>query len=194
MIYSFSECEEILHIMSNPFYDDEETDDEDSEEEYECKVTETKQSIEQNSSPKVQKLLSFLKEFVSSRGASEMKGLLFVKRRHTAKTLYHIIKRYAIAADLPIRPDFMVGTNARIPESIEEIIQENTNRRVFNKFSKNGTNIIVTSLEEGIDLQECNLVALFDMPTSFRAYVQTRGRARMPNSVTDHYVHFYRKN
>jgi endoribonuclease Dicer len=33
-------------------------------------------------------------------------------------------------------------------------------------------------LEEGIDVPECNLVVRFDRPTTFRAYVQSRGRAR----------------
>lgn len=34
-------------------------------------------------------------------------------------------------------------------------------------------------LEEGIDVQECNLVIMFDPVLSFRSYIQSKGRARM---------------
>ena len=37
-------------------------------------------------------------------------------------------------------------------------------------------------LEEGIDLQMCNLVIMFNKPDTFRTYVQTKGRARIRNS------------
>ena len=37
-------------------------------------------------------------------------------------------------------------------------------------------------VEEGIDVQECNLVIMFDRVRTFRSYVQSKGRARMPGS------------
>lgn len=52
------------------------------------------------------------------------------------------------------------------------------------KFKRNETNLIVASsvLEEGIDLQSCNLVIQYDVPLTFRSYVQSRGRARSKSS------------
>jgi endoribonuclease Dicer len=37
-------------------------------------------------------------------------------------------------------------------------------------------------LEEGIDIQKCNLVVKFDLPKNYRSYVQSKGRARHQNS------------
>lgn len=183
IIYINLGCEELLHIISNAL--DQDVDEEqDVELEKEKKVMESKESIIVNSSPKVKELLLFLTKYVQQNENSVMKCIVFVQRRRTAKILYHVIKRYAIAANLPIHPDFMVGANTVLPEPIEIILQEKTNRRVLNKFSRNETNLIVASsvLEEGIDLQVCNLVIHLDIPKSFQSYVQTKGRARMANS------------
>lgn len=52
------------------------------------------------------------------------------------------------------------------------------------RFLKGETNILVASdvLEEGIDIQKCNLVVKFDMPKNYRSYIQSKGRARHQSS------------
>jgi endoribonuclease Dicer len=52
------------------------------------------------------------------------------------------------------------------------------------RFLKGETNVLVASdvLEEGIDIQKCNLVVKFDMPKNYRSYVQSKGRARQRSS------------
>jgi ERCC4-related helicase len=52
------------------------------------------------------------------------------------------------------------------------------------RFEKGEKNVLVASdvLEEGIDIQKCNLVVKFDMPKTYRSYVQSKGRARHRNS------------
>lgn len=37
-------------------------------------------------------------------------------------------------------------------------------------------------MEEGVDIPKCNLVVRFDLPTEYRSYVQSKGRARAPIS------------
>ena len=37
-------------------------------------------------------------------------------------------------------------------------------------------------VEEGIDVPACNLVVKFDFPTTFRSYIQSKGRARKSGS------------
>jgi hypothetical protein len=37
-------------------------------------------------------------------------------------------------------------------------------------------------LEEGVDVPSCHLVIRFDLPATARGFIQSRGRARMPNS------------
>lgn len=143
-------------------------------------------------SPKIVQLVQFLQKHTENpEVAKELKALVFVQRRHSAKCLYHILKRVFEESFNPekeqeqkIRPDFMVGVQSALPESIELILDQKNNRRVIERFRKDEINLIVCSsvLEEGIDLQSCNLVIRYDNPQTFSAYVQTKGRARMKNS------------
>lgn len=142
--------------------------------------------IMEHLSPKMVSLITFLTKYTSECNVTEMKALIFVKRRHTAKCLYHVLKRYAASTtDFPILPDFMVGNNSTLAESIEAILDNKWNRLVIDRFRKSDINLIVASsvLEEGIDLQMCNLVLSFDEPDSFRSYIQRKGRARMSTST-----------
>ncbi|XP_063695845.1 endoribonuclease Dcr-2 [Culicoides brevitarsis] len=143
-------------------------------------------------SPKIISLVQFLDKHVQDEKTSkELKGLVFVQRRHSAKVIYHILKKIFEESFDPekepepkIRADFMVGARNSLPESIEAILDEKNSRRVIERFRKDETNLIVCSsvLEEGIDLQSCNLVIRADVANTFSAYVQSKGRARMKNS------------
>lgn len=143
-------------------------------------------SIVQNSSEKVKKLFGILtQKFNDPNREKDLQCLVFVQRRSTAKALYHALKAYAnVNPNFPISPDFMVGVNNEMPESIEAILSHNYNSIALEKFKNKETNLIVASsvLEEGIDLQMCNLVIMYDSPEVYRSYVQARGRARVDNS------------
>lgn len=146
------------------------------------------ETILTESSPKVLALISFLCEHVRTHpNPTELKCLVFVQRRQTAKILYHVLKNYAAVAPtrLPMRPDFMVGNNTALSESVQSVLENKWNQDVLDRFRRNVTNLIVATsvLEEGIDLQMCNLVVSFDAPGSYRSYVQSKGRARMANST-----------
>lgn len=67
-----------------------------------------------------------------------------------------------------------------MPESIEAIVSQSNNSLAIEKFKNKETNCIISTnvLEEGIDLQMCNLVIMYDHPDTYRSYVQSRGRAR----------------
>lgn len=56
--------------------------------------------------------------------------------------------------------------------------------QILERFRKNELSIIVTTnvLEEGIDLQSCNLVIQYDVPKTFASYIQTKGRVRSKSS------------
>ncbi|XP_058829652.1 endoribonuclease Dcr-2 [Topomyia yanbarensis] len=138
------------------------------------------------SSIKTRQLIKYLEESYMKHHNKQAKTLIFVKRRFSAKVLYHLLKIYfsqTSNADL-IVPDFMVGSNGSMPESIEQILSAKKDRRVLERFKKNDTNVIVTTnvLEEGIDLQMCNMVMKFDHPETFASYEQSKGRARMKDS------------
>ncbi|XP_070496244.1 endoribonuclease Dcr-2 isoform X2 [Chironomus tepperi] len=139
-------------------------------------------TVMKNSSIKVQTLLLLLKKFFEDPNREkDMQCLIFTERRSSAKILYHLIKCYG--HDNPnfnMKPDFVVGRNNAMPESIETILSTSNNSLALDKFEKKETNVIVCTnvLEEGIDLQACNLVMIYDPPKTPRSYVQSRGRAR----------------
>lgn len=147
-----------------------------------------------NSSNKVRSLYQLLQmKFNDPNREKDLQCLVFVKRRSTAKALYHCLKALAsVDSDFPIKPDFMVGVNNDLPESIEVVLSSNYNSFSLEKFKNKETNVIVASsvLEEGIDLQMCNLVVLYDKPDTYRSYVQARGRARVNNSSYGEFVYF----
>jgi ERCC4-related helicase len=147
----------------------------------------TAEKIYYNSTAKVQKLINLLKsQFNNPNRVKDLQSLIFATQRSVTKCLYHLLKRYAeVDADFPIIADFVVGINSEIPESIDEVTNVNNNKDALIKFRKKEVNVIVTTsvLEEGIDLQMCNLVIMFDHPTTFRAYVQSKGRARVRDSM-----------
>lgn len=146
------------------------------------------ETIISESSPKVLALIGFLCEHIRSHPQTDqLKCLIFVKRRQSAKLLYHLLKNYAAAAPdrFPLRPDFMVGNNSALSESIQMVLENRWNAVVLDRFKRGLTNVIVATsvLEEGVDLQMCNLVISYDAPESYRSYVQSKGRARMADST-----------
>jgi endoribonuclease Dicer len=142
--------------------------------------------IPANSSDKVLRLVALLRNvFTDPNREKDLQCIIFVQRRSSAKALYHALKAIAsIDTNFPIIPDFMVGASNELPESIEVILSSNYNSITLEKFKRKETNCIVASsvLEEGIDLQMCNLVVMYDSPMTYRSYVQARGRARVNNS------------
>lgn len=184
--------EEILHINMQRVFDLEDDEMMQTDDEIlidEQTIQDDPSTILTNSAHQVQALLILLKQTaenaIKNKDLEPMKGLIFVQRRYTARILCHVIRRFANAyPELKINVDFMTGRNAFMPDSIETLLGNKNNKKVLDRFKRDEINLIVATsvLEEGIDLQECNLVVCYDTPTTFRAYVQTKGRARMKQS------------
>lgn len=84
-------------------------------------------SAKDYSTDKVNKFLSYVQNFMESAAENNnMKCLVFVQRRYTAKTLYHIMKEL----DPNMQVDFLVGNHNEMPESYECILQQKKNRNV----------------------------------------------------------------
>ncbi|XP_053683458.1 endoribonuclease Dcr-1-like [Sabethes cyaneus] len=128
-------------------------------------------------------LINYLEENYRSIHDRTAKVLIFVERRLSAKVLYHLLKIYFSQTE-KIVPDFMVGNNGFMPESIEQILRARKNSKVLDRFKKNQINVIVATsvLHQGIDLQVCNTVVKYDRPHTFASYEQSKGRARMKDS------------
>uniref|UniRef100_A0A182MEF3 Dicer 2 n=1 Tax=Anopheles culicifacies TaxID=139723 RepID=A0A182MEF3_9DIPT len=135
------------------------------------------------------KLLQFLEMSYRTTEDQHKQAIVFVERRFTAKVLYHLIKIYFRArsdsTEEPfVKPEFIVGSNATMEESIETILVSKEDRRVIENFRKHKINLLCATnvLEEGIDLQICNIVIMFDQPKTYSSFMQSKGRARMKTS------------
>ncbi|KAL1457882.1 hypothetical protein WDU94_008064, partial [Cyamophila willieti] len=136
----------------------------------------------QYNSPKINCLLKLLKDYPPDR-----RTLIFCQRRSTVKVLYYIIRKVAqhVPSYESIKVDFMVGVSTHLVQNtkLAEFTKKQDKQVMYN-FNKGHTNILVATdvLEEGIDIQSCNLVIKFDPPQHTRSYVQSKGRARSHGS------------
>uniref|UniRef100_A0A182FU44 ribonuclease III n=1 Tax=Anopheles albimanus TaxID=7167 RepID=A0A182FU44_ANOAL len=148
--------------------------------------------VKKFSSDRVRKMIMYLEQEYNGMADTEKQALVFVQRRYSAKVLYHVLRLYfghdeknLPEEDAIVRPEFIVGVNRPMEESIEHIIIAKHDRQVIKKFRKHQINVLCATnvLEEGIDLQMCNIVIMFDEPLSYSSYMQSKGRARMKTST-----------
>ncbi len=132
-------------------------------------------------SPKVRKLYEELKDRFSANATT--RSIVFIEERLTAMILCDLF----VDAALPnLRPGVLVGNAQSGKEGGSWKDQE----IVMEKFRIGVINIIfATSVaEEGIDIPECNLVVRFNLYKTAIQYMQSRGRARMKNSIYAHMI------
>lgn len=110
-------------------------------------------------------------------------GLIFCNSIFTAKILFSLI--YEMTKHDPDLDYLSVQfTGDRIADPITETKQfENEHRKqeeVLKRFRMHSCNLLIGTsvLEEGIELPKCNLVVRWNLPTTYRSYVQCKGRAR----------------
>ena len=147
-----------------------------------------KEKIVRYSCNKVIKLL----EVIEMRGfgrmsSKEMRCIIFVERKLTARALVYLIWKMKISSvlDVGFIHSSNAGRNVKDPRDREEICQEARKMSgTLARFRTGEVNVLVSTsvVEEGIDVPSCNLVVKFDFPQTFRSYVQSRGRARQKGS------------
>ena len=132
-------------------------------------------------SPKVRKLYDELVDRASI--SSTTRSIVFVEERITAVVLCDLFA----SLNLPnLRPGVLVGV-AQTGKGggswkDQEAIMENFRSGIINF-------IFATSVaEEGIDIPQCNLVVRFDLYKTPIQYMQSRGRARMVDSIFAHMI------
>lgn len=91
-----------------------------------------KEKLTRFSSEKIRQLIKQLETCYQKNHDKTSKTLIFVQRRFSAKVLYHLLKIYFSQTEDAnlIIPDFMVGNNGSMPESIEQILSAKKDRRV----------------------------------------------------------------
>ncbi|KAK0635015.1 hypothetical protein B0T17DRAFT_26977 [Bombardia bombarda] len=108
-------------------------------------------------------------------------GIIFVKERATVAVLSHLLSIHPLTRDR-YRVGSMVGSST-MPGRKRDFLDLSRKENLFSlqAFRTGKTNLLVATsvLEEGIDVPVCNLVICFDKPSSLKAFIQRRGRARM---------------
>ncbi|KAI3796093.1 hypothetical protein L1987_38757 [Smallanthus sonchifolius] len=119
------------------------------------------------------KLLQLIQILSNFRAQSDMKCIIFVNRIITARSLAYILQQVRILSAW--RCSYLVG--------LKNMSRETTNA-ILEKFRSGELNLLVATKvgEEGLDIQTCCLVIRFDLPETVSSFIQSRGRARMPQS------------
>lgn len=132
-------------------------------------------------SAKVKHLADYLLEPIQE----ELCGIVFVTQRVVTSVLSVLLSLHP-AVNTKIRCMPFVGTsNASSRKfAITELVDLRLQKKTLEGFRARETNLIIATsvLEEGIDVQACNVVACFDPPTNLKAFIQRRGRARHKRS------------
>ncbi|KAG8561794.1 hypothetical protein GDO81_015478, partial [Engystomops pustulosus] len=115
-------------------------------------------------------------------------GIIFVERRYTAVVLNRLIKEAGKQdPELAyISSNFITGHGIGKSQlrNKQMEVEFRKQEEVLRKFRAHETNLLIATsiVEEGVDIPKCNLVVRFDLPTEYRSYVQSKGRARAPIS------------
>ncbi|XP_071713455.1 endoribonuclease Dicer homolog 2-like [Rutidosis leptorrhynchoides] len=126
-------------------------------------------------STKVVCLIEVLAEY---RHVNDMRCIIFVERVITAIVLKSLLRE--------LNPK-LFGWKTEYTAGSGSIIQSQSRsvqNKIVEEFRRGQVNIIVATsiLEEGLDVQSCNVVIRFDLPSTVCSFIQSRGRARKENS------------
>ncbi|KZV28379.1 dicer-like protein 4 [Dorcoceras hygrometricum] len=123
-------------------------------------------------SRKLLRLIGILSNF---RLQPSMKCIIFVNRIVIARSLTYILQNLKFLSSW--KCDFLVGIHSGL------VSRKNTDA-ILQKFHSGELNLLVATKvgEEGLDIQTCCLVIRFDLPETVASFIQSRGRARMPQS------------
>ncbi|XP_059635348.1 dicer-like protein 4 isoform X2 [Cornus florida] len=125
-------------------------------------------------SRKLFQLIGILSKF---RLQPNMKCIIFVNRIVIARSLSYILQNLKFLSTW--KCDFLVGVHS----GLKSMSRKNMNI-ILEKFRSGELNLLVATKvgEEGLDIQTCCLVIRFDLPETVSSFIQSRGRARMPQS------------
>ncbi|KAJ6690089.1 hypothetical protein OIU85_006378 [Salix viminalis] len=124
------------------------------------------------------KILCLVESLLQYRDLKEIRCIVFVERVITAVVLESLLSKL-LPKHGSWKTKYIAGNNSGLQSQTRKIQNE-----IVEEFRKGMVNIIVATsiLEEGLDVQSCNLVIRFDPSATVSSFIQSRGRARMQNS------------
>lgn len=126
-------------------------------------------------SSKVVCLIESLRDYSN---LEDLRCIVFVERVVTAIVLQKLLSEMLPRLN-GWRTAYTAGNNNDFQSQSRKV-----QNKIVEEFRKGTVNIIVATsiLEEGLDVQSCNLVVRFDLSATVCSFIQSRGRARMRNS------------
>ncbi|KAD4584078.1 hypothetical protein E3N88_21679 [Mikania micrantha] len=124
------------------------------------------------------KVLCLIESLAEYRHVSDMSCIIFVERVITATVLKSLLcELYPTLFEW--KTEYTAGY-----QSDTQSQSRNAQNKIVDEFRQGNVNIIVATsiLEEGLNVQSCNLVIRFDLSSTICSFIQSRGRARMRNS------------
>ncbi|KAK3016702.1 hypothetical protein RJ639_005640 [Escallonia herrerae] len=124
------------------------------------------------------KTVCLIESLLEYRDQKDLRCIVFVERVITAIVLQNLLSEVPKVSEW--KTEYIAGNH-----SVLQAQSRNTQNRIVDEFRKGTVNIIVATsiLEEGLDVQSCNLVIRFDPSATVSGFIQSRGRARRQNSV-----------
>jgi endoribonuclease Dicer len=113
---------------------------------------------------------------------SALRTIVFVEQRLTAELLADLCAKLQLDN---LRPGVLLGANQSSRSHGPEGSLSNKQQTIMEHFRNGWINcVFATSVaEEGIDIPQCSLVIRFDLFKTTIQYMQSRGRARMKDSI-----------
>ncbi|KAH8251672.1 hypothetical protein KR038_004350 [Drosophila bunnanda] len=116
-------------------------------------------------------------------GNDTLCALIYCNQNHTARVLFELLAEMG-RRDPDLKFLRCQYTTDRVAdpttEPKEAELEHRRQEEVLKRFRMHDCNVLIGTsvLEEGIDVPKCNLVVRWDPPTTYRSYVQCKGRAR----------------
>ncbi|KAL8507745.1 hypothetical protein ACS0TY_018332 [Phlomoides rotata] len=124
------------------------------------------------------KVTCLVETLLEYRELKNLRCIVFVERIITAIVI-RILLNELLPEFTEWRTEYTAGNNSKLQSQSRKEQKE-----IVDEFCKGTVNIIIATsmLEEGLDVQSCNLVIRFDPCDTICSFIQSRGRARMQNS------------
>ncbi|KAL9427016.1 hypothetical protein AB3S75_033741 [Citrus x aurantiifolia] len=125
-----------------------------------------------------EKIVCLVESLLEYRGLEDIRCIIFVERVITAIVLQSLLSEL-LPRHCTWKTEYVAGNNSGI-----QCQSRNKQNEIVEEFRRGLVNVIVATsiLEEGLDVQSCNLVIMFDPSHTVCSFIQSRGRARMQNS------------
>uniref|UniRef100_A0A7N0TZE9 Uncharacterized protein n=1 Tax=Kalanchoe fedtschenkoi TaxID=63787 RepID=A0A7N0TZE9_KALFE len=124
------------------------------------------------------KMIIILSHVVKFRGSENLRCIIFVERVVTSIVLNKFLSE-VLPKDIGWKCENIAGNGSRLQSQSRKL-----QNKIVEAFREGMVNIIVATsiLEEGLDVQSCNVVIRFDPCPNVCSFIQSRGRARKEKS------------